>query len=77
MKRKYVQSYEGEPIAINLRKRPWPHHAQFRAECCDCSLVHIYKFKILDKGATLLLSGWRDNRATAARRRWNKKKPRK
>ena len=35
--------------------------------CCDCNLVHRLEFRV--EGNEVIISGWRDNRATAQLRR--------
>ena len=35
--------------------------------CCDCHLVHKMRFRV--DGKMIYMSGWRDNRKTAALRR--------
>lgn len=50
---------EGEAIRLSRTNR---------FSCCDCSLVHIFKF-IQKKDGSLWLKAYRDNRATANKRR--------
>jgi hypothetical protein len=45
-----------------------PLSGKLRMECCDCGLVHRLEFRI-DEDKFLYMRGWRDNRATANRRR--------
>ena len=49
----------------------------YKMMCCDCGLVHVFQFKHIPwgKGRKILLRAWRDNRATAARRRRKKATP--
>lgn len=55
-----------------------PYYARKKEDfevCCDCSLVHRVKYEVVDskgnpvKGARIRMTVWRDERATAARRR--------
>jgi len=57
---KYDQVVPGE--WIKLKKS-----SDFRMMCCDCSLVHKVKFKIV--GSSIWLRMWQDNRATGQARR--------
>jgi hypothetical protein len=59
----YVPRRDGEPILLGLRR-------QHLIACCDCGLVHKFKFKI-EGGKRLSLRAWRLNRNTAQRRRWS------
>ncbi len=49
-----------------------PLRGKINVVCCDCSLTHVYEFKLDDK-KLLWMRGWRDNRATANRRRSKKR----
>ena len=60
---KYRQVYDGEWVPIIRRG--------FKEACCDCGLVHRVNFRVR-KGA-LEFQAFRDNRATANRRRYWKK----
>lgn len=42
-------------------------HKCMAIACCDCGLVHLYRYKIV--GNRLYRAVWRDNRRTAAVRR--------
>jgi hypothetical protein len=44
-----------------------PRQKDFKLGCCDCGLVHVFDFRIMDKKVEYRV--WRDNRATAAMRR--------
>lgn len=49
-----------------------PRHRGFRLQCCDCGLVHVWRFRIVDvPGGRPVIEFQlrRDNRATAAVRR--------
>ncbi len=53
-----------------------PVHKGYRAACCDCGLVHLFNFRILDaktgkimKGMKVQFQIYRHVRATAAVRR--------
>jgi len=39
-----------------------------RIACCDCGLVHTFQFTVR-RGGGVKLRAWRDNRATARKRR--------
>jgi len=58
---RYLPCEDGEPIHIK-----WKTEGH-KISCCSCSLVHLLDFDV--KGSTLTMRAWRDNRATAARRR--------
>jgi hypothetical protein len=60
---KYVQVYNGEWI------RPMPQTGHMMA-CCDCGLIHRMDFRVY-KGK-VVFRAYRDNRATANRRRRKK-----
>jgi hypothetical protein len=45
-----------------------PLRGKVNVVCCDCKLTHVYEFRVDDTGL-LYMRGWRDNRATANRRR--------
>ena len=59
----YTKRYNGELVPIEGKLAKWM--------CCDCGLVHVVRFEFTGKHD---LRMWRDNRATAARRRRGKKK---
>lgn len=44
-----------------------PEDGKLKIACCDCGLVHKFEFKVV-KG-TIYAKAWRDNRATAQKRR--------
>lgn len=53
-----------------------PTHGKFVSQCCDCALVHVYDFAVIDRNTREPLVGVqvqfkvkRDNRRTAASRR--------
>jgi Zn-finger protein len=53
-----------------------PTHGEFIDQCCDCCLVHVYKFAVIDKGTREPVTGVQvqfkvrvDRRRTAASRR--------
>ncbi len=62
---KYPVVNQGEAMDINWRER------DFKIACCDCGLVHLYRFSVVDR--LLRIRGWRDNRATGQMRRRIKK----
>lgn len=49
-----------------------PVRRQFREQCCDCGLVHVVDFRMVD--GTIEFRARRDGRATAAVRRRGKKR---
>lgn len=55
----YKQVFDGNTITVIGR-----HH---KIACCDCGLIHLLKFRM--KGSTITFKAFRDNRATAQRRR--------
>jgi hypothetical protein len=55
----YEQAEDGEWIT--------PNHNNYRQQCCDCGLVHRYRFRVVDGAVTFQV--WRDNRSTAQVRR--------
>lgn len=59
---KYTQVYDGDTIEVIGR-----HH---KISCCDCGLVHLLKFRM--RGSVITFKAFRDNRATAQRRRKRK-----
>lgn len=60
MKRpKYDQLQDGEWMA--------PKRKGFKEQCCDCALVHVVDYKIVN--GQIQFRSRRDNRATAAARR--------
>lgn len=60
---RYGQVLDGELIEIAKK-------TGHRMACCDCGLVHRMNFYIV--GKKIRFRAWRDNRATAARRRKKK-----
>ncbi len=58
---RYYQVSDGEPRVYSTRETQ-------KIACCDCGLVHVHRYRI--RGKTLIeVRVWRDERATAARRR--------
>lgn len=57
------------PYATEGEKMDVP--AEWHVACCDCGLIHVFKFSFRDEGTTKVLqvAVKRDNRATAQRRR--------
>jgi hypothetical protein len=66
LKFKYVRVLAGE--RIRQRMEGW------KMACCDCGLVHLFKFKVVREGKRNAVEfvAHRDNRATAAVRRKRK-----
>jgi hypothetical protein len=60
-KKSYPLISPGQRVDFN-----WTN-TDYKAACCDCGLVHRFRFKV--KGKTLTMMAWRDNRATAQIRR--------
>ena len=60
---KYERTTSGDTI---LAARP-----QWRVACCDCGLVHDFKFRV--SGRKIFVTVHRNNRATAAKRRRKQK----
>lgn len=53
-----------------------PTHTKQTLQCCDCGLVHVYEFAVIDRGTRDPVTGVqvqfkvkRDNRRTSASRR--------
>lgn len=68
MTKGYPQVIEGE----------WwePNHSEFVSQCCDCALVHVYRFAVVDRKTRKPINGAQvqfklrvDRRKTAASRR--------
>jgi len=51
----------------------WIHPVKrgYKMACCDCGLVHVVDFDHIPwgRGRKVVIRAWRDERATAARRR--------
>ena len=56
---RYIQAENGDRVILPKRK--------LRMACCDCKLVHEFKFRIVKGKITFIIT--RDNRATANMRR--------
>jgi len=63
---------------IQIEEGDWyePPHSSFSSQCCDCCLVHVYRFAVVDrktrepiKGAQVQFKVSVDRRKTAASRR--------
>jgi len=48
-----------------------PRMTGYKLMCCDCGLVHIINFKVINK-KTIQLQAFRDNRSTGQSRRYKK-----
>ena len=57
--KRYVQVYDGDVVEVVGRIH--------KIACCDCGLVHLLRFRL--KGSVITFRAYRDNRATAQRRR--------
>lgn len=58
----YPSIEAGQKVDLDWRKD------DYKIACCDCHLVHRFRFTVV--GNKLRIRGWRDNRSTAALRRW-------
>lgn len=56
---KYSQIYEGDWYPMHKRGQ--------KLGCCDCALIHTINFR--QRNGTIEMQFFRDNRATAAKRR--------
>lgn len=61
---KYTITEDGDWVQPVLRG--------YKVACCDCGLVHVVDIRI--RNGHVQFRAKRDNRATAARRRWEKDK---
>lgn len=57
----YKETRDGDTIKVNGRLH--------KIACCDCGLIHLLEFRLV-KGSVITFKAYRDNRATAQRRRW-------
>lgn len=64
--RRYEQRKDGEAFEV-------PHDTPHRIACCDCGLVHDFRFLTGDASPVVIVAT-RNARATAQRRRSNEKK---
>lgn len=62
---KYKKLADGDEV--NLGSTYFGQEPVQKVMCCDCGLVHHIRYRVV-KG-DLLFTAWRDQRATAARRR--------
>lgn len=68
MGKKYDKPKAGDWIEPRRRKG-------YKLACCDCGLVHVVNFRIVNpKWKKIQFQVFRDNRATAAMRREDKKR---
>jgi hypothetical protein len=65
---RYTQVLDNDAIVIPLKRMRGEH----RIKCCDCGLVHHLTFET--KFGSIIMRGYRDNRATAQVRRHMKTK---
>lgn len=63
--RQYPQVKAGEWVS--------PRRKGYKMQCCDCGLVHLLEFRI--HNGHIQMRGFRDERATAAVRRWRNLPP--
>ena len=66
-KMKYGQIYDGEPFTVKYRQVLNLKGAVMKISCCDCGLVH--EVVVMPMKTRARIYFYRDNRATAARRR--------
>ena len=69
---RYVQRFNGDVVVPErIGRKLWAH----KIACCDCGLVHVLRFTVVLSGNRMAVafSATRDNRATAARRRYTRK----
>lgn len=71
---KYPRIIDGEGIELEPNKRIKGGFELLRFMCCDCGLVHTMGFAI-EKNGNLGIAMERNQRATAAARRFKKRKP--
>jgi len=64
MSKKYPQIQAGQKVDLDWRKD------DYKIACCDCNLVHRFRYTVV--GDKLRIRAWRDNRSTAALRRWRR-----
>lgn len=64
MARRYQRPRDGEVLTLKGKGGLFGH----KVMCCDCGLVHRFGYKVVN-GSRMEFAAWRDNRATAARRR--------
>jgi nitrate/TMAO reductase-like tetraheme cytochrome c subunit len=65
----YSQKVDGEVNIANA-------DGEIKIECCDCGLVHHLVFAVVrhNRKNRVAFAAWRDERATAQRRRMRRKK---
>jgi hypothetical protein len=64
MGRRYQRPVDGEVLVLRGERGLFGH----KVMCCDCGLVHRFVYR-MRSGSRMEFAAWRDNRATAARRR--------
>lgn len=62
MKTMYPKKYPGQEVEVDWK------NLNLRMACCDCLLVHELQFTVKDN--KVIVQAWRDNRRTAALRRY-------
>ena len=62
---KYKKLADGDEV--NLGNLRLGQEVVQKAMCCDCGLVHTFRYRQVN--GDLMFTAWRDNRATASRRR--------
>lgn len=67
---KYTQVYDGEWVQ--------PVSRGYKMSCCDCGLVHVLNFRVVKyaggKRTKVQFQAFRDDRKTAAKRRYMKRR---
>jgi RNase P subunit RPR2 len=58
---RYPKIEAGQRVRVRWRRK------DLKMACCDCGLVHRFRFNV--KRGVLTMRGWRDNRATGQIRR--------
>jgi hypothetical protein len=57
---RYYKVSDGERMRV-------PKSGAVRIRCCDCSLIHLFRFEVID--GQVEVTAWRDQKATAAIRK--------
>lgn len=68
MARRYKHLSDGEPRVIKALKGAPPGEFVHKVMCCDCGLVHFMRVDVLSD-TSIKMTAWRDERATAIRRK--------
>lgn len=57
---RYYKVTDGERMRV-------PKSGAVRIRCCDCSLIHLFRFDVVD--GRVEVTAWRDQKATVASRK--------